>query len=243
MRPPNDALPLLRAPAGIGARIAVMANGLSRFDQVAFGWERNHYLPLGWDEVFTHGVPGISFREASAGSSPTTGWAGIAGYDWRAAADRRRADEAFARIIAAMAGAAMDHPPPLAICARFWRCPAADPSAISALAIQQAVAMGARRVFILADLHRAQIAEELDSRGIAGILPTCPELPTDLDRTPGGTLAYLGDWKTLLAARLIVACDGPASALHPARAAETPIRYAPARTMQADCNPLAQELD
>ncbi len=204
---------------GLGNRVAAMANGLSRAARIEFVWLANEHCPARWQDVFPAGIEGVTFS-AGAVPWPATEWNGLSCERWAAAGDRGQADAAYGQIMAAMSGEAQPGCP-VAICGRFHRNPQASPEALADVAAGSQPGM----VFVLADLHRSRITDRLATHGINSAGATTRELGTDLDRSRDGILAYVTDWKRLLAAKLIIAADGPASALHPARAAGTRIIY------------------
>lgn len=222
----SPSLPLIRCGFGLGNRVAAMANGLSRHpDGIRFAWRINEHLPLPWLYVFPDGLPGVHM-ETDEPFGSCTRWGDRSSIEWDAAADRALANAAYSKIIAAMAGEAMANPPALAICGRFHRNPTAHPQDLSATAIREATRLMEDRVFVFSDLHRDEISAALTAAGIQPVQPTCQPLVDDMQRSPVDLLRYLGDLKTLLAAKTIIAADGPASALHPARAAGKTIIYA-----------------
>lgn len=211
----------VRCGFGLGNRVAAMANGLSRERKIGFVWRVNEHCPLGVEEVFPGGVPGVEFVDAPPAMA--TIWDGRRCHDWDAAGDRTAAARAYSAIVEAMAGRAT-FAPDAAVCGRFFRAHG-DAGALGDFA-SRLVWPGAQ-VFVFADRHRAEIRRRLEGSGAAVCEPTAPELQADLARAAEDTRAFLNDWATLLAARLIVALDGPTSLLHPARAAGVPIHYAP----------------
>lgn len=213
---------------GLGNRVAALANGLSRAEEVVFPWVVNEHVPATWEDVFPQGVEGVTFISA-ASAMPPTEWDGMSCERWDAAGDRRQADMAYGRIMAAMRGTVADGCE-VAIAARFHRTPGGDARRLAILAAYNAPEDGA--VFVFADSRRVQIWEVLDALDVTFALPRSSMLATDLDRDRAGLLRYIGDWKRLLEARLIVAIDGPSSALHPARAAGIEIIYVPAVRVQ-----------
>ncbi len=202
---------------GLGGRVAAIANALSAGRKVVFGWAINADCPLPHRVVFPQGIRGVTFAEPE-GDCGFTDWNERPFFTWEAAADRPAANAAYARIMAAMVGSARPAPggPRLGLCARFWRNPHADPGGLSAHARRTARRLNLDRVFIMADRHRAALAAGLF--GIACDLPRCPELSADLARTEADTLAFISDWKTLLACPWIVAPAGVTTMLYPARA-------------------------
>lgn len=217
----------VRCGFGVGNRVAAMANGLSRSHRIRFVWRENVHCPLPVSYVFPAGIPGVDLV-TDAPPEFATRWGRRMCHDWDAAGDRNRADAAYGRIIASMDGRPLFRPD-LAIVARFHRAtgdPAAHIARIAATAAAWIRPDTDFRVFVFADQHRAQLAAALAAAaGVRPSLPSAPELAADLERSPADTARFLGDWKTLLTARRIVALDGPTSLLHPARAAGIPIHY------------------
>ncbi len=204
---------------GLGNRVAAMANGLSRAMRIRFAWVTNQHCPASAQDLFPTGIPGVEFV-AGDPVVTATAWAGRSCERWDAAADRQRADAAYAAIMGAMIGRAR-HRPQVAICGRFYRNGGTDPESLA----DAAAAVADGPVFLFADRHRDRIRARLTIHGARSIMPGAPELTRDLGRSRSSMLAYASDWQSLLAAPLIVACNGPASALHPARAAGRRIVY------------------
>lgn len=211
---------------GLGARVCAIANALSSgAEQVIFGWQENEHCPLSHRQVFPEGIPGVAFADPGP-ESGFTDWNGQPYFCWHGAADRALADAAYGRIMAAMAGEARDTYP-LGLQARFHRRPGASPEALANAAAAIAHDMELRRIFVLSDYHRVCLCGRLCAHGLRPAMPRSPGLARDLDRvSQADQLAWLDDWKTLLACRVIIALDGPTSILHPARAAGTRIIYA-----------------
>jgi|GEM_PF-3925714 len=217
---------------GLGNRVAALANGLSRAAAVEFPWFVNEHCPVDWREVFPEGIDGVEFTPGAV-PWPATVWDGLGCERWDAAGERATADAAYARIMQAMAGT----PQPgctVALAARFHRNPAADAWRLAMMAAYHAP-LGAP-VFVFADSRRAEIRRVLDALEVGYMLPKSAALSADLERDRAGILDYLSDWKRLLTARVIVAADGPSSALHPARAAGIRIVYAAAAGLQDNCS-------
>ena len=211
-------------PHGLGNRVAAIANGLSYARHVRFGWRVNRHCPLPWQYVFPAGIRGVRIEEEPRPVFPRK-FAGRMACAWDAAGDRSAADAAYARVMESMAGEARQDAPRLALCGRFHRNPAGSATDLAERTIAAARRMGTSRVFVFSDRHRDRISECLWSFGIEAVQPACGELAEDLQRSADDVRDYMDDWKTLLAAEVIIALDGPASALHPARAAGREIIY------------------
>lgn len=225
----------VRCGFGLGNRVAALANGLSRADRIRFVWRVNAHCPLLVSDVFPAGISGVDLVTDAPAESATR-WDSRMCHDWDAAADRGRADAAYARIIAAMNGRPTFRPD-LAVVARFHRAtgdPADHIARLAATAADWIRPDPDFRVFVFADQYRYQLAAALTVPGVRPTFTLAPELPADLARTPADTATFLLDWKTLLSARRIIALDGPTSLLHPARAAGIPIHYATA--VHRSCN-------
>ena len=216
---------IVRCGMGLGNRVAAIANGLSRAAEIRFVWRVNRHCPTAHSDVFPQGIPGVEFV-TDAPPNFATKFDGVWCYEWAAAGDREAANAAYAEIMAAMAGTPMWRAPEVAILGRFHRNPDADPIALADAAIRSHGQFRWDRAFVLSDLHRGAIAARLGQAGFEAVQPESRELAADLDRTRDDILDYACDWATLLSARRIVALDGPASALHPARAAGIEIIYA-----------------
>jgi hypothetical protein len=171
--------------------------------------------------VFPDGIPGVRFCDPE-GDCGLTPWNDQPYFAWDGAACRPTADRAYAAIMSAMTGTAWESFD-LGVCARFFRRPQTTPDALAAHLRHTASRLGIRRVFLLADSHRREIAALCPDLEI--ILPRCPELAHDLHRPKDATRTFIDDWKTLLACPHIVAPDGPTTMLHPARAAGLQIHY------------------
>jgi hypothetical protein len=215
----------VRCGMGLGNRVAAMANGLSRSAEIRFVWRVNSHCPAAHADVFPAGIPGVEFVD-SAPPAMATRWGPAWCYDWHAAADRTAADAAYQRIIHSLAGRPLPDAPEVAILGRFHRNPAGDPIRLADAAMRLHSSFRWDRVFLLSDMHRETIAARLAQGGLQAVMPSCGPLATDLQRSRSDVLAYASDWLTLLSARYIVALDGPASALHPARADGRRIIYA-----------------
>lgn len=197
-----------------------------------FAWVRNEHLPADWWEIFPKGIEGVEFVQAGAVAAGNTEWGGMSCERWDAAGNRGRADAAYARILVAMAGEAATAPA-LALSARFHRNPHACPRSLAAAAL--AHVQRGKQLYCFADSRRAELREAFSALGVAASFPRAPELAEDLARDRVGVLEYVADWKALLAAREIIAIDGPTSALHPARAAGIGIIYVSATPPQPRC--------
>jgi hypothetical protein len=211
----------IRCGFGLGNRVAAIANALSRAEKIAFVWRVNKHCPLGHEVVFPDGIEGVEFI-TDAPPALATVWHGRRCHEWFAAADRRAANLAYGRIMAAMDGTAWGSHQ-LGVCARFHRHPSTTPEQMAEHVRAIAGRLGERRVFLLADTRRAELASLLHDLCVT--MPSAPELAEDLQRGPEHALAFLDDWKTLLACPHIAAADGPTSLLHPARAAGREIHY------------------
>lgn len=216
---------IVRCGMGLGNRVAAMANGLSRAAEIRFIWRVNQHCPAAHSDVFPQGIPGVEFV-TDAPPNFSTKFDGVWCYEWAAAGDRKQANLAYAEIMRAMVGQPMPDAPEVAILGRFHRNPSADPITLADAAIRLHGRYRWDRAFVLADMHREAIAERLRVAGFDAVQPRCAPLAADLQRTREDVLDYASDWATLLAARHIIALDGPASALHPARAAGVAITYA-----------------
>jgi hypothetical protein len=215
----------IRCGFGIGGRVTAIANGLSRQAEIRFSWKVNRFLPLTHEQVFPGGIPGVEFLSDAPIGFVTRWEDGITADNYLAAGDPDQARAAYQTILAALAGDAMSEQPSVAVLGRFHRAPQATPDALVSAAVGACRGIGAARVFLLSDLHRTELAAGLQAAGIDVAWSVSPELPEDLLRDPDALLSYLGDWKTLLVAGIIVATQGPTGILHPARAAGTPIIY------------------
>lgn len=211
---------MIHCDQGLGNRVAAMANGLSRAREIRFAWVVNAHCPAEAADLFPRGIEGVEFVAGDSGDGFSQ-WDGRTCERWDAAGDRHAADAAYARIMAAMVGRAQ-HAAQVAICGRFHRNPAASPETLADAAARHAAG---QPIFIFADIHRHRIRTRLATHGIEAIMPRTGELGHDLGRSQAGMVAYAGDWKDLVAAATIIAADGPASALHPARAAGKRIIY------------------
>ena len=219
---------IITSGQGLGNRVAALANAISRGGEVTFKWAVNEHCPVGHEVVFPSGIEGVEFQTVKwKGINFTTRADGKPLNEWANTSDRVAANTAYATIMAAMAGSTMESPPKVAIRGRFWRTPTASPQALADAAAVVAQARGEDRVFVFCDLHRAVIEARLAEHQLVAVAATSKELTdSDLDRPSTDMQAYLDDWKTLLASEDIVACDGPTSTLHPARAAGIRIVYA-----------------
>ena len=215
----------IHCPFGLGNRVAAIANGLSRAAEIEFFWPVNQHCPAAAEQVFPEGIPGVVF---STETPPifATRWGRKIAHCWDAAGDRERADSAYSRIMSAMAGEALKDAPEVAVLGRFYRNPGASPERLACRAWQASVRLKTARIFLLSDRERSRITTLLEGVGRVVLQSRSGPLDADLDRSETGILDYCQDWKTALSASVIVALDGPASALHPARAAGTPIIYA-----------------
>lgn len=208
--------------------MTALANAISRGGEVRFEWAVNPHCPVVHEMIFPSGIEGVEFQPVRwRGLVFTTRADGMPLHDWANTPAREAADAAYARIMEAMDGTAMDSPPKVAIRGRFWRSPEAAPQALADAAAAVAQERGEERVFVFSDLHREAIETRLAGHGLSVVWASSPELHgSDLARTGGDMALYLDDWKTLLASEDIIACDGPTSTLHPARAAGIRIHYA-----------------
>lgn len=205
-------IPLVRCGFGIGNRVAVIANALSRHDRIQFSWKVNSMLPLPHRQVFPAGIEGVEFLDDAPRGFATRWERHVPGESWEAAGDRARADAAYGRIMEAIAGEFVADPP-VAIIARFWRFFDAD-----AVALAEEAARHGRQVFLLADSRRDTIARHLAWVGSSAVMPAGGEMAGDMDRTPASCLAYLGDWKTATLAETIITHPQETSVTYPARA-------------------------
>jgi hypothetical protein len=220
-----DTSPRIDHSYGLGNRVTAIANALSRFDQIRFAWRENWHCPAPWRAVFPTGLPGVEFLDGTPPAFSTFWESKICGA-WDAAGDREKANAAYAAILAAMTGQPWTHTP-LAVCARFFRPHASSIEALVATIVAEAGTMGVSQVFLLADTHRQTLAAQLAAHGIQAILPRSAELIADRGRTPEQTLAFISDWKTMLAASRIIILSHRTDLHHPALAAGTPITVCP----------------
>lgn len=213
---------------GLGNRVAALANGLSKHNSVVFYWVNNVHCPADSKDIFPNGIDGVELIDTAPAERPPgideqrgecTLWDGIPCFKWEAAGDRERANEAYGRIITAMAGSAHSGAPAVAICGRFWINPEADPVELAEWAADAAHKAGDLRAFILADRYRAEIAGRLSALGIVPVMASAGEMEADLERDRAGVVAYLNDWKTLIdAERVFYTQPRISSALFPIRA-------------------------
>ena len=215
----------INCPFGLGNRVAAIANGLSRAREIRFFWPVNHHCPVASQTLFPDGIPGVVFSNEKPPLFATR-WGGMMAHCWDAAACRWEADKAYALVMRNMVGDAAEDAPLVAILGRFHRNHAGTSDVLACRAWQAALGAKTDRVFLLSDCHRDRIRGLLMAVGIDVEEAKSRPLGMDLDRTDADILAYAGDWKTVLAARVVVALDGPASALHPVRSAGIPIVYA-----------------
>lgn len=213
-------------PDGLGNRVAAMANGLSHDDEVLFRWRENEHCPCPWKSIFPEGIPGVRLVTELEAIFPR--WFGRHfAHDWDAAADRAKADAAYGLIMGAMVSAVQPGTKvaPIGVFGRFHRSPNSDPAELAARALRICGSRAVGSVVLLSDLYRTEITQALAAGGIDVVVPRSKPLLIDLERSPSDILDYVADWRMLAAADLIVATDGPSSALHPIRAAGTPINY------------------
>ena len=210
---------------GLGNRVAAISNALTWHARIRFGWVVNEHCPLGWREVFPEGITGVEFVPGEGGETSEIG--GRPGMDWEAARCREHARFTYGRVMAAIGPQAWPDAPAVAIVARFHRAARFDLPRLANAAGRAAHEAGEGRVFVLADQHREDISILLRRLwNIDAVLAAAPELTEDLDRSPEATRLFIQDWQTALAARQIIALDGPTSLLHPARASGARIHYA-----------------
>lgn len=216
----------IHCPFGLGNRVAAMANGLSRRPEISMRWPVNKHCPASAADMFPNGVAGVEFLPGPERPEFATRWGGMMAHCWDAAGDRERANAAYAAIMESMVGAPMWDAPEVAILGRFYRNPAGDPAALAETAIRYCNRPRRGQIFVLCDLHREAIASRLRWGRLVPVQPDCGPLADDMERSRADVLDYASDWATLLSARRIIALDGPASALHPARAKGLEIIYA-----------------
>ena len=217
---------IVRCGMGLGNRVAAMANGLSRAVEIRFIWRVNQHCPADHSDLFPDGIPGVTFV-TEAPPAMATQWDGAWCYDWHAAGSRQAANLAYRTIMHSMVGTAPSYAPRTAVVGRFYRNPSGDPETLAKAAVRAVkAAKGERRAFLLCDRFSASVAAYLIEADVTPVVSLCGELHSDLARSRGDLIRYASDWKTVLSARRIVALDGPASALHPARAAGIRIDYA-----------------
>jgi hypothetical protein len=197
---------------GLGNRVTAIANALSfRPDTVQMGWAINKLCPIGWSEVFPDGLPRVEFFTPGP-SALTSRLRGVPCESWHAAGDRAAAADGYRHVFQHMTGMPMHDPPAVAVCARFLTARHPDPERLAS-----AIPKG-QRVFILADHHRDFLARHVEDNGGQAVWPRCPELRAEQERSRAAMGLFLGDWKTMLSAELIVAGANPTSLLHPAQA-------------------------
>jgi hypothetical protein len=215
----------IACPEGLGNRVAAIANALTWTPRIGFEWVINEHCPLPWTEVFPRGIRGVDFLPGNG--SAVSEFRGVPAMDWGACRCHHHAAMTYRRVMGAMRVQADPAAPAVAIVARFHRAEGFDIGRLVMLADRAAAALGTRRVFLLADKYREGI-EVMATRlvNIELVRPECLELGSDLDRSPDGVMSFIRDWQTALAARTIVALDGPTSLLHPARAQGACIWYA-----------------
>lgn len=216
----------INCPEGLGNRVATIANALTWHSRIEFGWEVNEHCPLTHEEVFPLGIGPVDFVPGDGspaglmdGRRPTM--------DWDAARCHVHARTTYARVMTSIGAQARPDAAEVAIVARFHRTQTFDLARLAIAAGRVAHRLGTRRVFLLSDRNRDNIELMINRHTqLQTVRASAPELESDLARTPEATRAFLQDWRTALAARHIVALDGPTSLLHPARAAGVPITYA-----------------
>jgi hypothetical protein len=216
----------IHCPFGLGNRVAAMANGLSRWGTITFRWPVNKHCPATAADMFPTGVPGVDFLPGPERPEFATRWGGTMAHCWDACGDRERANAAYATIMASMVGTAAAGAPRTAVLGRFHRNPAADPAWFAEEIPRNFHGQRSGRIFLLCDLHRDLISRRLSRAGFDVMRPVCGSLADDMERSRADVMDYASDWATLLAAARIIALDGPASALNPARAAGIRIIYA-----------------
>lgn len=215
----------IACPEGLGNRVAAIANALTWQCRIRFEWDQNEHCPLPWNEVFPAGISGVEFIPAQA--AEVSALRGVPAMDWNACRCHHHAALTYRRVTSALCAKQPEGAPPVAILARFHRVSRYDLPRLVNAACATAVRMQTGRVFVLADQHRSDIQILARRLWDIDVIPaTSPELSTDLDRSPETLRAFIQDWQTVLAARHIIALDGPTSLLHPARAAGVPITYA-----------------
>jgi hypothetical protein len=198
-----------------------MANGLSRSPLISFRWPVNKHCPATAADMFPNGVPGVEFLPGPERPEFATRWGGMMAHCWDACGDRELANAAYAAIMAAMVGTAAWKAPRTAVLGRFHRNPAADPAWFAEEILRNFHGQRSGRIFLLCDLHRELIFRRLTRAGFDVLQPVCGSLADDMERSRADVMDYASDWATLLAAARIIALDGPASALYPARACGT----------------------
>lgn len=202
--------------SGLGGRVAAIANGLAAFGKIIFAWEANAECPLCWREVFPHGIEGVAFSDGPA-VGPCTRIGGVGCTQWIEGGD-------YSPVMAAMAGAP-EMSLKVAVFVRFFRTPDIHVPSFAERVAVRVREIGASGVFLMADSRRAEIAAYLRHHGVVCVTPQCPELASDLGRGRDATLAFLSDWKTLLASGRILAYKTPSAILFPARAAGVPVEW------------------
>lgn len=218
--------PDFSTPYGLGNRVTAMANGLSRASQISFRWIQNIHCPAAVDDVFPAGIPGVTIVPTTEPFRPL--WVGpYMIHQWDAAADRDRANAAYRIIMESMIGAVEPgfDVPRIGVFGRFYRAPEQNPMELAARAIRACRRYAADGVFLLSDRHREEIASLLADSGIRVVMPRCRNLAEDLERSARDIVDYAGDWHMLTSVDMVVSTNGPASALHPIRAAGIPICY------------------
>lgn len=204
----------IHCQTGLAGRVTAIANGLALAGEIDFHWRQNEACPFPHHYFFPNGISGVTFIDE-------------ADIVWMTRMNGKTCDHyqphvpaPYARIMEAMTGEAT-HKPRIAVFGRFFRHPLASPIALAHGAAAHAEAIGADRVFLMADAHRATITKIIESAGIEVIQPKSAELRHDLDRSV--MRDFIDDWKTLAAAEEIVTHQQPSGMLHPAMAAGVPI--------------------
>ena len=215
----------VHCPEGLGNRVAAIANGLSWASAIWFSWPINQHCPIGHDKIFPYGVEGVEFfHRRTDCCQEVTRFNGVSAHSWAAANPDHRA-RSYAQVMESMIGIPIYPRSKVAILGRFFRNPGGCADDLAARAVTWCRKINADSAFVMCDRHRDQVAAGLRAGGVVPVLPESRQLGQDLDRSPGDILSYCSDWSTILQADVVVALNGPGSALHPVRAAGIRIDY------------------
>lgn len=211
----------IRCHTGLASRVTAIVNALCRTNGIDFVWRVNAHCPARHEDVFPHGVPGVTFL-SDGPPALMTRFEGGRTCDFYE--PHPLAAEIYSRVVASLAGSPPLYRQHLAVCARFFRRRVQlAPAHLAAAVATEATRLGCDEVFLLADSHRSELAAYLAAVGVRSILPQCPELAHDMDRNAPDVLKFCSDWRHLLAAGSIVTHAQDTALLHPAMAVGTPL--------------------
>lgn len=201
--------PLIRCGFGLGNRVAAIANALSLYQSICFIWRNNEQCPVDHNDIFPEGIKGVQFiTDAPKGYATKINGRRI--HEYESGGDIQSKRITYKLVLDSMIGKPV-LAPECSILARFKRFDIRSTKPM----MDEILRLNVGSVFVLADSNREILMSELSNQGINVILPTCPEMKFDFDRSKDDVISFCNDWKTLLTSKNVVSTGGRSSLLFP----------------------------